>query len=159
MKKQHKILAAIFLALIAAALLFGQAGFRNADQVLSAIYDSTLTAIGMAYAPGTNTDFNAVAATDTKTSTAYGKTGYYKTAVLFVTWNGITGSPSGCTIQPYVSADGTNFFASGSAISVTPGTTLMTTFSGTLGTSIKYVYACTTYPTAGTLTLQTIYKQ
>jgi hypothetical protein len=159
MSKTHKLLAAIVVTLLAAALLFGQAGFRNADQVLSAIYDSTLGAIGIAYKPGVNVDFSAVGATATRTSTPYAETGFYGTAVLFVTWAGITGSPTGCTIQAQASADGTNFFNSGSAIAVTPGTTLMTTFSGTLGTSMRYVYACSTYPTAGTLTLTTIYKR
>lgn len=132
---------------------------RNADQVLNAVFDTTRVALLYEYQPGTNTELNAVAATATQTSTTYTLSEYFKTAELYITWSGITGTPAGCTIQPKASGDGTTFINSGTAISVTPSTNAISVFTGATGTSVQYTYACTTYPTGGTLTLKTVYKQ
>ena len=107
---------------------------------------------------GTNTDLSAVAATATATSSPFVDSGYFKQAELYLIWSGITGSPSACTIQVKASGDGSTFINSGSAISVTPGTNAVSVFTGALGAQVEYTFACTTYPTGGTLTLESVYK-
>jgi hypothetical protein len=105
-----------------------------------------------------NTDLSAVAATATATSTPFVNPGYFKQAELYVIWSGITGSPSGCTIQVKASGGGATFISSGTATSVTPGTNAVSVFSGAIGQQAEYTFACGTYPTAATLTLESIYK-
>jgi hypothetical protein len=108
---------------------------------------------------GANTDLNAVSATATATSTPFPYAAFFKQqAELYISWSGTTGSPSGCTIQVKATPDDTTFFSSGSAISVTPGTSAISVFTGAIGVEVEYTYACATYPTAGTLTLKTVYK-
>jgi len=107
---------------------------------------------------GANTDLSAVAATATHTSSPFPNAGYFKQAELYVIWSGITGSPSGCTIQVKASGDATNFIASGTAITLTPGTNQVSVFTGAIGEQVEYAYACATYPSAGTLTLESVYK-
>jgi hypothetical protein len=102
--------------------------------------------------------FNAISATGTQTSSVVRDSTFGQYGTLIVTWASITGSPSGCTIQ-IKSADSLgNLVNNGSAVSVTPanGTSGITfTPATTLQTAsqMQAVYACTTYPTAGTLTL------
>lgn len=75
-----------------------------------------------------------------------------------MTWASITGSSSGCTIQ-IKSADSLgNLVNNGSAVSVTPsnGTTginFVPAASLQTASQIEAVYACSGYPSAGTLTL------
>jgi hypothetical protein len=107
---------------------------------------------------GANTDLSAVAATATHTSSPFPNAGYFKQAELYIIWSGTTGSPSGCTIQVKASGDATNFIDSGTAITVTPGTNAVSVFTGAIGMQVEYTYACATYPSAGTLTLESIYK-
>lgn len=158
--------AALLVALAGAtSLLWPQTFLRSAEQVLSGVFDQTLTASSLQTGTlrvelyfGTNTDFNAAPATSTQTSTAYANPEFFKQAELYATWAGITGAPAGCTLQVQGSGDSTTFINSGSTVAVTPGTNVDATFSGALGQAVRYVYACTTYPTAGTLTLKTVYK-
>jgi hypothetical protein len=111
---------------------------------------------GNAYA--TNADLSSVSATGAETSSPFIDAAYFKQAELYLTWSGITGSPSGCKIQVLASADGVSFIDSGSAVTVTPGTSSVSVFTGALGSQVEYTYSCTTYPTAGTLTLESVYK-
>jgi hypothetical protein len=103
--------------------------------------------------------FNAAAATATATSSVTRVSTFSQYGTLILTWASITGSPSACTIQ-IKSADSLgNLLNNGSAISVTPsnGTTGQAfTPASTLATSaqMEAVYSCTTYPTAGTLSLE-----
>ncbi len=106
----------------------------------------------------TNTDLSAVAATATQTSPPFTNSGYFKQVELYLIWSGITGSPSGCTIQVKASGDGSNFIASGTAITLTPGTNQVSAFTGPIGQQVEYTFACATYPSAGTLTLESVYK-
>ena len=159
-------------AVLGLVLLVGVVGFlwpqtfaRSADQVLNAVFDQTLTSANLqtgtlrieAYF-STNTDLTAAPATATQTSAAFAFPEFFKQAELYVTWASITGTPAGCTIQVQGSGDATTFINSGSAISVTPGTNVVAVFTGATGQAVRYVYACTTYPTVGSLTLKTVYK-
>jgi hypothetical protein len=76
---------------------------------------------------------------------------------LTITGNGITGSPSGCTLTlAYVQNNNTSVGAVVSTTSFTPATSVQTfTVSPSPATGDNYqaVYACSsTYPTAGTIT-------
>lgn len=106
----------------------------------------------------TNTDLSTVAATATQTSSPFVNAGFFKQAEIYIGWASTAGSPSGCTLQVEASPDGTNFFASGTAITLTPGTNAVSVFTGAMGWQVKYVYACSAYPSAGTLTVETVYK-
>lgn len=103
--------------------------------------------------------FNAQSATGTATSSVTRVSTFGQYGTLITTWAGITGSPSGCTIQIKSADSQGNLVNNGSAISVTPanGTTASVfTPAATLQTAaqMEAVYACsTTYPSAGTLTL------
>ena len=80
---------------------------------------------------------------------------------LLITTTGITGSPSGCTLAMY--SLGMNTSVAPAAAEQTPSVTITTgTRSQTVAAvsasdiatdQIKMVYACSTYPTAGTLTV------
>ncbi len=136
-------------ALLALVMIFG-ARFAGAQSLLSTHVP------GGAF--GANVDLSAVSATTTETSSPYIDSGFFKQAELYVTWASVTGSPSGCTIQVKASGNGSTFINSGAAIGLTPGTNLVSVFTGALGEQVEYAYSCSTYPTAGTLTLTTIYK-
>lgn len=102
--------------------------------------------------------FNAVSATGTQTSSNVTNSVFSQTGTLSVTWASITGSPSGCAIQIKGVDSLSNSVNDGSAISVSPanGTTTQqfTAAAGVLTASkIAAVYACSVYPTTGTLSL------
>lgn len=102
--------------------------------------------------------FLNIGATVTRTSVA-DTLGAWAGVQLYVNWLGVTGAPSGCTIQPQIDPDGLNFQAFGPPITVMPGTAAL--FSVPAPTQIaqqmRYVYACGTYPTGGSLTLNANY--
>jgi len=96
--------------------------------------------------------------TVTRTSANVRNPIFSQTGTFQITFASITGSPSGCTLQVRGVDSQANVLNNGSTLSVTPsnGTTSQTfTASATLQTAaqISVVYACSTYPTAGTLTL------
>src|SRR6185437_5909875 len=103
--------------------------------------------------------FTTISATGTHTAT---KTRVYNnvmTGSLVTTWAGITGSPLTCTFQIESGDSIGNVINTGPAISVTPSNgTTSSTFVGVPGQrwadQITVVYACGTYPTAGTLSLE-----
>jgi hypothetical protein len=103
--------------------------------------------------------FTTVTATATHTAT---KTRVYNnvmTGSLVATWASITGSPATCTFQVESGDSLGNVINNGPTISVTPSNgTTSTTFVGVPGQrwadEITVVYACGTYPTAGTLSLE-----
>jgi len=102
--------------------------------------------------------FNAIGATVTRTSVATRNPVFSQTGTLQITWAGITGSPAGCTLQIQGIDSLGNILNSGSAVSVTPAngtTSQIFTGPATLASAaqIGTVYSCSTYPTAGTLTL------
>lgn len=96
--------------------------------------------------------------TVTRTSANVRNPIFSQSATLQLTFAGITGSPSGCTLQfRGVDSQG-NVLNNGSTVSISPanGTSSQTfTAASTLQTAaqVSAVYACSTYPTAGTLTL------
>jgi hypothetical protein len=113
--------------------------------------------VNAANAISQNSLFLAVSATSTQTTLAETLAGEFENAQLQITWGSVTGSPSGCTIQLETSLDGANYTANGTAIPVTPGTSLLTpliNLSMPLGYYAEFVYACGTYPSAGTLTMK-----
>jgi hypothetical protein len=102
---------------------------------------------------------SASAATGTLTSSATRVSTFSQYGTLYITWAGITGSPSGCTIQIKSGDSLGNFLNNGSALAVTPanGTTSQTfTPAAALTTAgqMQSVFACSVYPTAGTLSLE-----
>jgi hypothetical protein len=111
----------------------------------------------------TTTPFSAQAATGTATSSA-DRVGSVNLAVISITYAGITGSPLTCTIQLQNSVDGAVFLTYGAAISIAPSSSTTTQMfyvnpgTGTFGAAVKYVYACGTYPSAGTLTMTVFYQ-
>lgn len=163
-----KVLGAVAGAILTVGmvgLLWPQAFVRDADQVLAAVFDQSLTASNPQTGTlrtesyfGANADFSAAPATATQTSAAFAFPEFFKQDELYITWASIAGSPVGCTIQVQGSGDSTTFVNSGTAVAVTPGTNAVATFTGAMGQAVRYVYTCTTYPTAGTLTLKTVYK-
>ena len=111
--------------------------------------------------------FNAASATATQTSSTARVSTFGQYGELIVTWAGITGSPAGCTLQ-IKSADSLgNLTNNGGAVAVAPSNgTSAILFTPTIYTAAQMdaVYACTTYPTAGTLSLDfvpsvTVYSQ
>jgi hypothetical protein len=96
--------------------------------------------------------------TTTRTSATVRVSTFSQFGTLYLTWAGITGSPATCTIQIKSSDSVGNLINNGSAISVTPsnGTTSQA-FAPAAGlqtsAQMAAVFACGTYPTAGTLTL------
>ncbi len=108
-----------------------------------------------------STFFTAADATKTQTATV-AIPNKSANGNLLVTTTGITGSPSGCTFAMY--SLGANSGATApSAAEQTPSVTISTgthtqvvaalSASDITTDQIKLVYACSTYPTAGTLTL------
>lgn len=113
--------------------------------------------------------FNAISATGTQTSSNVRNPIFSQTGTLSITWASITGSPSACTLQIKGVDSLGNSVNDGSTISVTPsnGTTTQT-FTAAAGiltaAQVAAVYACTTYPSTGTLSLDfspmsTVYVQ
>lgn len=102
--------------------------------------------------------FNAVSATATQTSANVRNPIFSQTGTFIITWASITGSPSGCTIQVKGVDSLGNAVNNGTAFSVSPanGTTSQAfSAAATLLTAAQMAvtYSCSTYPTAGTLTL------
>lgn len=100
--------------------------------------------------------FNAASATATQTSSTVRVSTFGQYGELIVTWAGITGSPSGCTIQ-LKSADSLgNLTNNGTAVAVAPanGTSaILFTPSIYTAAQMQAVYACSAYPSTGTLSL------
>lgn len=99
---------------------------------------------------------DAAAATATVTGTYTRVWDFSGYATLYVTYAGITGSPAGCTIQLKAGDSLGNVINDGSAISTAPanGTTTANITPGVnTAAGIEAVYACTTYPTAGTVSV------
>lgn len=102
--------------------------------------------------------WNAATATGTLTSSAVRNPVFSQTGTLQITWASITGSPATCTFQVQGVDSLGNVLNNGSTFSVSPanGTTSQTfTAASTLQTAaqVKVIFACVTYPTTGTLTL------
>jgi hypothetical protein len=102
--------------------------------------------------------FNGASATVTQTSSVTRDSTFGQYGTLIVTWASITGSPSSCTIQIKSADSQGNLVNNGSAVSVTPangtsGVTFTPAASLQTASQMQAVYACSTYPTAGTLTL------
>ncbi len=102
--------------------------------------------------------FNVASATATATSSTVRVPTFGGFGTLYTTYASITGSPAGCTLQLKNADSLGNLINSGAAISTTPanGTTTSAFNSGAnLQTTaqMQTVYACTTYPTAGTISL------
>jgi hypothetical protein len=99
--------------------------------------------------------FTGTPATATFTSGATRLPNFSGSGVLTITGSGITGSPSGCTVA--LKYQGNNSPTVGTAvatISVTPSTGVQTFTvapSVLMGDSYVATFACSTYPTAGTL--------
>lgn len=112
---------------------------------------------------GAITVFNAQAATGTATSSAI-PVGQYVNWLAEVTYSaGITGTFTACTLQPQASADNSNFVNYGNAITITPaasGSAQLTepNHPNFWGGWMKWVYACSGYGSAGTLTLKVVYN-
>ena len=135
-----KLIAMIASALMALALPFATA------QVPSITYTAQAGISLLTYAPATSTQTG-----QSRLPTFSGA------GTLTITGNGITGSPSGCTLTlAYVQNNNTSVGAVVSTTSFTPATSVQTfTVSPSPATGDNYqaVYACSsTYPTAGTIT-------
>jgi hypothetical protein len=99
----------------------------------------------------------AVIATGTFTSQSVPM--YGKTFDTVITYAAITGAPLTCTLQQQISADNVNFINNGTAVALAPanGTSLVTTTGIVVGAYNKFIYACATYPTGGTITLNEVF--
>lgn len=102
--------------------------------------------------------FNAQAATGTATSSVVRVSTFGASGTLYFTYAGITGSPSGCTLQIQNVDSLGNVINNGGAATLSPanGTVSLTFNAGTnLGTTpqMKAVYACSVYPSTGTLSV------
>lgn len=96
--------------------------------------------------------------TVTRTSATVRNPIYSQSGTFQITWASITGSPATCTIQMEGVDSVGNVLVNGSPFSVSPsnGTTSQNfTAASTLQSAaqVKAVFACVTYPTTGTLTL------
>jgi hypothetical protein len=125
-------------------LLFNNAGVVAAeDPVVSQAYVNIWTAQDV---------------TTTRTSSAVRNPVFSQTGTLQLTWASITGSPATCTLQMQGVDSQGNALNDGSTFSVSPanGTTSQT-FTAAAGlqsaAQVKVIFACVTYPTTGTLTL------
>ena len=99
--------------------------------------------------------FSASPATGTFVSGPVKLPTYSGTGVLTVTGAGITGSPSGCTVALAYRGNNSSTSVTVSTTSFTPSTGVQTfniTPSALSGDNYVATYACTTYPTAGTVT-------
>jgi hypothetical protein len=102
--------------------------------------------------------FTGASATGTQTSSVTRDSTFGQYGTLIVTWASITGSPSGCTIQIKSADSQGNLVNNGSAVSVSPangtsGINFTPASSLQTASQMQAVYACSTYPSAGTLTL------
>lgn len=96
--------------------------------------------------------------TVTRTSSVVRVSTFSQYGTLLITFAGITGSPSACTVQIKSADSAGNLQNNGTAVSVSPanGSTSQTFLpAGTLATAsqMQAVFACSVYPSAGTLTL------
>lgn len=94
--------------------------------------------------------------TVTRTSSTVRVSTFGQFGELIATFAGITGSPSGCTIQIKSADSAGNLTTNGSAVSITAANgTSAILFTPVINTASQMdaVWACSTYPTAGTLTL------
>lgn len=94
----------------------------------------------------------------TRTSATVRNPIFSQTGTLQITWASITGSPATCTLQIQGVDSVGNVLNNGSTFSVSPanGTSSQSfTAASTLQSAaqIKAIFACVTYPTTGTLTL------
>lgn len=100
----------------------------------------------------------AVSATVTQTTVADSIQGH-DSADIGIVWSGITGSPSGCTLQPqYFFGQSGPAINTGPPLPLTPGTNQVLTAIGPFGLAVQFVYNCTTFPGAGTINVQITYK-
>ncbi len=103
--------------------------------------------------------FNAASATATATSSTVRVPTFGGYGTLYVTYASITGSPAGCTLQLKAADSLGNLTNSGAAFSTTPanGTTTAAVNDGSVRplttAQMQAVYSCTTFPTAGTISL------
>lgn len=96
--------------------------------------------------------------TVTRTSAVVRVSTFSQYGTLLLTWASITGSPATCTLQIKSADSAGNLQNNGSTINVSPanGSSSVTfTPAAALGTAsqMQAVFACGTYPTTGTLTL------
>lgn len=101
--------------------------------------------------------FSTISATGTQTSTAQRVSTFSQYGTFFITFASITGSPSGCTLQVKAGDSAGNLINNGGTVglSVANGTA-QTVFNATIITAfeMQVVYACSVYPSTGTLTLE-----
>jgi hypothetical protein len=103
--------------------------------------------------------FTTTAATGTATSTAQKVYNFSFNGTLVISYAGITGSPATCTLQIKSGDSLGNLINNGSAISIAPANgTVSVQFTAAPSQQnadqIQAVYACGTYPTAGTISLE-----
>lgn len=106
--------------------------------------------------PGFGPSFAAVASTATFTSGATLTLG--RTYDIFLTYAGVTGTYTTCTVQPQAQDVAGNVASIGSAQATTPanGTTVVTNLTAA-GTAMRFVFACAAYGTAGTLIINPVW--
>ena len=105
--------------------------------------------------------------TTTRTSSVVRVSTFGQYGELIATWAGITGSPSGCTIQLKAADSVGNTTNNGSAVAVAPANgTSAILFTPSIYTAAQMgaVFNCSAYPSAGILTLDfvpsiTVYSQ
>jgi hypothetical protein len=103
--------------------------------------------------------FTTQAATATATATAQKVYNFNMTGTFLVTYAGITGSPATCTLQVKTGDSLGNVSNNNTALSLTPATGSTTiafapTSTQQQGDQMTVVYACGTYPTAGTISVE-----
>jgi hypothetical protein len=103
--------------------------------------------------------FTLQAANGTATATPQKVYNFSMNGVLIVTYASITGSPAGCTLQVKSGDSLGNLINNSSSISTTPsnGTTSLVftpAITQQSADQISVVYACGTYPSAGTLSVE-----
>ena len=103
--------------------------------------------------------FTTQAATATATATAQKVYNFNMTGTFLVTYAGITGSPATCTLQVKTGDSLGNVSNNNTALSLTPATGSTTiafapTSTQQQGDQMTVVYACGTYPTAGTVSVE-----
>lgn len=124
-----------------------------------ATQNTNLTQVGGASLSLYATLINAQAATGTYTGSAIRLPGYAASGVLVITGSGITGSPSGCQIAleqqqntgaPAGSAYATQAFTPGNSYQ---SFQIVPTAATAAADTVVPVFTCTTYPTAGAITV------
>jgi hypothetical protein len=128
--------------------------FNNRYLIKSLLFLAILLGLGIPASAQINL-FNAVPATLAQTSRIVTNPLYAQNGTLIITWAGITGSPSGCQFQMVIVDSQGNTSSNGSPVAVAPANgTSTANFTGTPNyPKLQIAYTCTTYPTAGTLTL------